>query len=63
MGFALRPALPDFCEEFLLVLFHEPDQRSVFGLLVAARPKNHFCQHWRKINSLWRELVNQLSPI
>lgn len=63
MSLVLLPALADPFEEFLLVLFHQPDEGLVFRFLVPPGPQHHFGQHWRKINPFWRQPVNELSPV
>lgn len=59
----MSQALADFCKELLLVLSHPLDKRLIFGFLVGGCPKDHFGENRGEIDSLRRELVNQLTPI
>ena len=42
MSLVLLPALADPFEEFLLVLFHQPDEGLVFRFLVPPGPQHHY---------------------
>jgi hypothetical protein len=57
------PALADSCQEFLLVLLHQPDKRLIFRIFVGACPEHHFRQDRREIHALRRERVNQFAPV
>jgi hypothetical protein len=60
---AFFPSFAYLSNEFRFVFLHQPHQHLVFCLFMSARPEHHFRQHWRQVDPLLCELINQLSCV